>query len=141
MRGGDISNETPARVVVTQDTFLVRTPVVAKQSFMDKVMGREPETKDEISFNEQMLGRLWWFASKHGKILELAGIGMTKDEVETLIADLDNYGTNPFNYAKAYESPSDLVRQLPYRPEITSVIDIPQRALRYGSWYLDLGRV
>ena len=55
--------------------------------------------------------------------------------------DLDNLGTNPFRYAKAHRVVADLVAELPYRNELLCVIDIPTRALRYGSRYFDLGRV
>jgi hypothetical protein len=61
--------------------------------------------------------------------------------MEDFMEDLDNLGTNPFNYAKAYKVIADLVAELPYRNELVCVIDIPSRALRYGSWYYDLGRV
>jgi hypothetical protein len=59
--------------------------------------------------------------------------------MDEILEDLDNLGTNPFNYAKAYNVVADLVAELPYRPEVKNVIDIPERGLRYGHWYLDLG--
>ena len=34
---------------------------------------------------------------------------------------------------------ADLVAELAYRPELKHVIDIPERGLRYGHWYLDMG--
>jgi hypothetical protein len=59
--------------------------------------------------------------------------------MDEVLEDLDNLGTNPFNYSKAYRVPADLVAELPYRPELKHVIDIPERGLRYGHWYLDMG--
>ena len=77
----------------------------------------------------------------NGFILELAGFGFSQDEMDEFMDDLDNLGTNPFRYAKAYKVVADLVAELPYRNELVCVIDIPPRALRYGSRYYDLGRV
>jgi hypothetical protein len=135
MQGGDLSNEIPKRSLVTVDTFISRMPRIKK------VLGLIPIADEEVSYDRIMLQRFWYFAAKHGRVLELAGIGYTKKEIDSVMDDLDNLGTNPFNYASVYESPSDLVRLLPYRPEVMSVIDIPSRALRYGSYYFDLGRV
>lgn len=135
MQGGDLSNEIPSRTLVTADTFISRLPK------LKKVMGLFNVADEEVSYDRIMLQRFWYFSSKHGRVLELACIGMSQKEVDIVMSDLDNLGTNPFNYASGYESPSDIVRLLPYRPEVVSVVDIPQRALRYGSYYFDLGRV
>ena len=135
MQGGDLSNEIPKRTLVTVETFTQRLPR------LKKLFGLLTVQDDEISYDRVMLQRFWYFAAKNGRILELAGLGMSKKQLDEVMDDLDNLGTNPFNYASVYESPSDLVRLLPYRPEVMSVIDIPSRALRYGSYYFDLGRV
>jgi len=52
--------------------------------------------------------------------------------------DLDNLGTNPFNYYHAYPVVADFVAELPYRPELKGVVDIPERGLRYGSKYINI---
>ena len=58
--------------------------------------------------------------------------------MDSVEEDLNNLGTNPFNYSKAYRAPADLVAELPYRPELKHVVDIAERGMRYGHWYLDL---
>ena len=76
--------------------------------------------------------------------LNLAGkTDVTKqviEEMDEVLEDLDNLGTNPFNYALAYPVVADLIAELPYRPELKGVVDIPSRALRYGSKFIDVGR-
>jgi len=37
--------------------------------------------------------------------------------------------------------PEELVSELPWRPDLKGVIDLPDRALMYGSRYLDLARM
>jgi hypothetical protein len=132
MRGGQLSNAIPRRVLVTTEVFIIRTPTIKK------VLGLIPVAGEDVEYNRIALNKLWWFGSKNEILLEVAGIGFTEKETEQLMSDLDNAGTNPFNYAHAYESVSDLVRHLPYRPEVYKVMDIPSRALRYGSWYMGL---
>lgn len=134
MRGGDISNEVPLRVIVTLDCILDRSPTVKK------VLG-VPVFGEETNYNRQSLSLFWRFAEKHGYRLELVGFGYSKKEMEEVFEDLDNLGTNPFNYVNRYNSVADLVAELPYRPELRGVVDIPSRGLRYGSKFLDVGRM
>jgi len=134
MRNGDISNEVPQRVVVTLDCILDRKPTVKK------VLGI-PVFEEESQYNRQSLSLFWRFADKYGYTLELVGFGYSKKEMEEVFEDLNNLGTNPFNYVNRYNSVADLVGELPYRPELKGVVDIPSRGLRYGSKYLEMGRL
>jgi hypothetical protein len=133
MKGGDISNEIPLRVAVALDCIIDRRPV------SKKVLGI-PVFSEESTYNRQSLSLFWHFAEKHGYRLELVGFGYTQKEMDEVLEDLDNLGTNPFNYALAYPVVADLIAELPYRPELKGVVDIPSRALRYGSKFIDVGR-
>ena len=132
MKGGDISNEVPLRVVVTLDCILDRGIKITK------VLGI-PVPKEEATYNRAALSNFWRFANKYDYTLELVGFDFSQKEMDDVLEDLDNLGTNPFNYAKSYNVVADLVAELPYRPELKHVIDIPERAMRYGHWYLDTG--
>jgi len=132
MRGGDISNEVPPRIVVTLDCILDKRPNVKK------VLGI-PVFSEESTYNRQQLSFFWRFAEKFSYRLELVGFGYSQKEMDEVLEDLDNIGTNPFNYAVAYPGVADLVAELPYRPELYGVVDIPERGLRYGSKYIDTG--
>jgi len=132
LKGGDLSNEVPLRVAVTLDCIIDRRPV------LKKVLGISiPD--EEITYNRQALAYFWRFAEKNYYVMELVGFGYTQKEMDEVLEDLDNLGTNPFNYAKSYNVVADLVAELPYRPELKNVIDIPERGLRYGHWYLEQG--
>lgn len=131
MRGGDISNEVPLRVAVTLDC------IIDRRAKITKVLGI-PVPSEEVTYNRMSLAMFWRFANTHGYILELIGYGYSQKEMDEVLEDLNNLGTNPFNYAKAYNVPADLVAELPYRPELKHVVDIAERGLRYGHWYLDL---
>lgn len=132
MRGGDISNEVPQRVLVTLDCVIDRTPGVSK------VLGI-PVFKEEVNYNRQSLSLFWRFAEKMGYVLELVGFDYSEKDMAQVMEDLDNLGTNPFNYSSRYNVVADLVAELPYRPEVKGVVDIPSRGLRYGSWFIDMG--
>jgi hypothetical protein len=134
MRGGDISNEVPLRVAVTLDCIIDRRPTIKK------VLG-VPVVGEETTYNRQSLSLFWRFAEKYGYSLELIGFGYTPKEMKEVLEDLDNLGTNPFNYANAYNVVADLVAELPYRPELKGVVDIPSRGLRYGSKFIEMGRL
>lgn len=135
MQGGDISNQVPGRAIVVVDCILDRETVV------DKVLGFINVPREEVRYNMQALAQFWRFSAKMGYSMELVGYGFSQKEMDQVLEDLDNLGTNPFNYAKAFNVVADLVAQLPYRPEVVCVVDVPERALRYGRWFLDLARV
>jgi hypothetical protein len=132
LKGGDISNGIPLRVVVTLDCIIDRKPT------FKRVLG-VPVVGEEVSYNRQALSLFWRFADKYGYSMELVGFDMSTKEMQQVQEDLDNLGTNPFNYYLRYNVVADLVAELPYRPELVGVVDIPSRALRYGSKFINLG--
>jgi hypothetical protein len=131
MKGGDISNEVPPRIAVAIDCIIDRSPT------FKKVLGI-PVFGEEVTYNRQSLSLFWRFAEKYTYRLELVGFGYTQKEMDRVQEDLDNLGTNPFNYYIAYNVVADLVAELPYRPELYGVVDIPERGLRYGSKYINI---
>ena len=120
------------RVLVTLDCLLVR------ETKINKVLGISVPYI-ETTYNRQALAHFWRFRDTHGYVLELVGFELSQSSMDNVLEDLDNIGTNPFNYVCAYNVVADLVAELPYRPEVKYVIDIPDRALRYGHWYLEEG--
>jgi hypothetical protein len=131
MKGGDISNEVPLRVAVALDCIIDRSPT------FKKVLGI-PIVGEQVTYNRQSLSLFWRFAEKYEYRLELVGFGYTQKEMDRVQEDLDNLGTNPFNYYHAYPVVADFVAELPYRPELKGVVDIPERGLRYGSKYINI---
>jgi hypothetical protein len=63
MRGGDISNEIPFRVLVTLDCILDRRAKITK------VLGI-PVASEEVTYNRQALSQFWRFAEKYSFRLE-----------------------------------------------------------------------
>ena len=139
MINGDISNETPPRIIVAID--------VVVQSELEKtknVFGKPKVTRKVTSLNNAPLSRLWNAAFKFGLAVELAAFhdeGWAQEDIDKLMARLDNRGGNPFNYAELYDSFHDLVSELPYRANLRAVIDTSGQVARYGSWGLDLANL
>lgn len=131
MKNGDISNELAFRVLVTTDVF-VQNQIQMEKKF--KIFSI-PKVKQEIS--RQMLSHLYLYTTRQGVTLELASFDMDEKELNGFMDKLDYLGTNPFRYYTAYESIEHLIAELPYRPEVKGVLDIPSRQLRYGHWGLD----
>ena len=139
MINGDISNETPPRIIVTID--------VVVQSEVEKtknVFGKPKLTRKVTTLNNAPLSRLWNASFKFGLAVELAAFsedGWTQEHVDKLMTRLDNRGGNPFNYAELYDTFHDLVDELPYRANLRAVIDTSGQVARYGSWGLDLANL
>lgn len=136
MMNGDISNETPPRIIVVIDVA-VESDINEERRLL---LGNKL-TRRVLGLNNPVLSMLWNKSYQYGLAIELAAFEddlWTQDHIDKLMDRLDNRGGNPFNYAELYPSISDFVGELPYRANLKGVIDIPERLLRYGSWGLDL---
>jgi hypothetical protein len=131
MLGNDLSNAMPGRILVTID--------VISDEYEDtkKVLGIVPVKTKRKDYNRLVLSHLYLYTTKRGVTLELISFDHTEKEMVELMLYLDKIGTNPFRYGTSYKSVDKVVEELPLRPEVIGVIDIPSRLLRYGRWGLD----
>ena len=130
MQNGDISNALPKRVLVTTD-------VIADVYDEKKRVLGIPRVKKRVEYNRLVLSHLYMVTLRRGWTMELVSFSHSEKELADVVLYLDKFGTNPFRYATAYKNIDKLVDELPYRPEVIGVIDMPQRLLRYGRWGLD----
>jgi hypothetical protein len=135
VRNGDISNELPRRILVVSDIFLTVELTVKKRL---KIF---PVPKVDKKIRRDILSYLYLYTTKQGVTLELVSYDLSDDDLSQTVDMLDSMGTNPFRYFSAYESVNHLVSELPYRPEVVGVLDIPTRLLRYGHWGLDFNKL
>lgn len=135
MYKGDISNQIPKRVIVNLDVF---TNIETK---VRKVLGMIPVQDEEESYDRVVLSRLFNFQDKTGYTLELVSFDKTQKQLDKIVLEIDTYGTNPFRYSKSYKSLNELVKELPYRPEVLGVLDLPARLLAYGHWGMDYSQI
>lgn len=138
MRGGDISNETPFRIIVLADV-VAETEEVTQRKFLSK------ETTLKVkNINKTAVYQLWMITNKYGLSVELAGIeenGWDLSALDRIMEILDRRGGNPFNIAQIYSTTQELVDDLPYRINLKGVVDLPTRNAMYGSWGVDLERL
>jgi hypothetical protein len=138
VKGGDISNETPSRLIVLAEV-IAETEEVTERKFLSKSTSLKLK-----NINKQTVYQLWMLTDKYGLSVELAGIeeeGWEQSSLDRIMEILDRRGGNPFNFAQTYITTQELVDDLPYRINLKGVIDIPTRILRYGSWGVDLERL
>jgi hypothetical protein len=138
VRGGDISNETPFRIIVLADVVTEREEVTER-----KLLSKVTSLKLK-NINKTEVYQLWMLANKYGLAVELAGIeedGWDQSSLDKVMDILDRRGGNPFNTAQLYITTQELVDDLPYRINLKGVVDLPTRNARYGSWGIDLNRL
>lgn len=136
MKGGDISNETSPRIIVTIDVVVESELIENKRLLRSDVLERKVK-----SLNHLALSQLWNVANKYGLSVELAGFESelwSQEDLDKLMDKLDRRGGNPFNYAELYTDIDDFVGELPYRSNLKGIIDLPQRVMRYGSMGIEL---
>jgi hypothetical protein len=139
MKGGDISNETPPRIIVNVDVVCSSEMMETKTFFKGTT-----KTRKVTGIYNSVLSKLWMLGNKHGLSVELAGIATedwTSEHLQKLMDRLDNRGGNPFNYSELYDDLEHLISELPYRANLKGVIDIRERVARYGSWGIELNNL
>jgi len=134
--GGDISNETPPRIIVNIDV-VVRSDIDEQRRLL---LGNKLDRR-VLGLNNAQLSLLWNKSYQYGLAIELAAFSdelWTQEHLDKLMSRLDSRGGNPFNYAELYENISDFISELPYRANLKGVVDIDERVARYGSWGIEL---
>jgi hypothetical protein len=135
MERGDISNSFPQRILIHLDV------ITAKVDEKVRIMGLIPKTRTRVVFDRLALNRMWNLSSRLGVSLELFDVDCDQSDMDEVDATLDRGGLNPFRACVAYSTVQQLISDLPFRPEVLGVADVPERAFRYGSKYFDLSRV
>ena len=137
MINGDISNETPPRIIVMMD-------VVAEVTFEESRKGLRKIVTPKVKWKKENLSHLWSISYKFGLAIELAGIaeeGWTEDLLSSMMDKLDNRGGNPFNYSWVYDDLQELIDELPYKSNFKGIIANPGTVARFGSWGIEIQNI
>jgi hypothetical protein len=135
MRGGDISNETPPRIIVVIDV-VCESVIKEERKFL-----RGTQFRTYSKLNNLALSELWRLSDRYGLSVELAAFEdelWTQESIDAFVDKLERRGGNPFNYAELYVNIEDFIGDLPYRNNLKGVIDLQSRVARYGSWGIEL---
>jgi hypothetical protein len=124
MQGGDISNDSTRRIIVTWEA--ITDEHVAPRRFLGITTGMTMER----SLNPTALLTLWRYTDRQPATVELACFDDA--DVDKRMEMLDRIGSNPFRYVVNYDSIDFLVATLAYRPDVIAVIDVPENTARYG---------
>lgn len=138
MINGDISNETPPRLIVAIDV-VAKSDLEEAKGFLNRGMKRT-----NIIPNNVALSHLWNISDKFGLSVELAAYKdevWTQEDLDAFMDRLDRRGANPFNYAELYINIDDFIADMPYRPNLKGVVDLRERVMRYGSYGIELNNL
>lgn len=139
MKGGDISNESPPRIIVNIDVVATSEIGETRKSFL-----RSTTERQVLKLNNTELSHLWTLSMKYGLSVELAAFKdelWTQELLEELMERLERRGGNPFNYAEMYNNIDDFISELPYRNNLKGVVDLRERVARYGSYGIELNNL
>ena len=126
MYKGDISNEIPKRLIVTYEALTQQSEIPRK------VLGIPAGTTTRRQFDRLVLNQLWRYSNRFAMNIEMVKFGVGEDEAEKRLNALDTFGTSAVNYSSVYHDLAELISDLPYRPEVVGVVDIPENQARYG---------
>lgn len=133
MKNGDLSNESPKRILVSLD-YVALPPDPTMMNRVRRKLGKH--LCDRYTVLPATLADLWRISGRYGVHMELVAVGIEARELDAFVDRLDAGQAHPFTHHQAYPTLQDLIATLPYRPEVLGVIDEPQRGLRYGHWYM-----
>jgi hypothetical protein len=139
MKGGDISNESPPRIIVNIDVVASSEVGEVRKNFL-----RTTTERQVLKLNNMELSHLWNISMKYGLSVELAAFKSelwTQDLLNEFMEKLERRGGNPFNYAELYNDIEDFIAELPYRNNLKGVVDLRERVARYGSYGIELNNL
>lgn len=131
MQGNDIAGFFSPRILVHTDVVLDYVEETTK------VLGLFPRKHSIRVPNKVAMAHLWRLSTRANVLLELISEEPQRF-LDDMMEQMDERGSNPFRYTEGSIDIPMLVRDLAYRPEVIGVIDLPARALMYGSHFLDL---
>lgn len=125
---GDISNDLVQGWMVTLDALTNGSVKVPKKSWR-----RNWDTvARETPIDTLNLGRLWQASNKYGLRFECVVFDQPQDYVDAIEKHLDRLGAHPITYVTGYSSRKSLLKSLPFRPDISGVVDTREHALFWG---------
>lgn len=134
MMGGDISNYSPALVMVHVDVIAPRkVEEVRRLGGLIRSTKKQPRrvnlrTANALYRNSQTF---------RGVSLECFDFDVEDpDDFLSVERFLDRKGINPFRYFERYDSIQEVIRQSAYLPNLMGIVDVPERGLRYGSKFM-----
>lgn len=135
MKNGDISNSTPIRILVNYDFIInkMEEKKVERKWFKDKEVITEVDVLDRV-----VLNKLWLLTDRIGCVLEL--FVPSNISIKDLETNMENV-VNPFTSIVKIGSLYDIVKTLPYRPDVQGVIDHDDKTLVYGSKFFHMSKV
>jgi hypothetical protein len=89
----------------------------------------------------RVLSLLWRWSGSLGVRLELVFIGDLAMDAPAMWDALERSSANPFNDWHAMETLNRVISDLPYRPDLLGIIDIPSRSAAYGGRGLTLANI
>jgi hypothetical protein len=119
-------------VLVHLDVVRLRETVMEKRFF--GLIKRETEQR---YYDKLVLNALYRYAFKSGVSLEVFSPEASEKDMDLIMDELDKTGVNPFRRARIAPTLRDVVTSLPMEPNTLGVIDLPERGLVYGSWWID----
>lgn len=134
MKNGDLSNESPKRVLVSLD-YVALPPDPTMMNRVRRKLGRA-SLDQQYKILPATIANLWRIAGRYGVYMELFAVGVEPRVLDAFVDRLDQGQAHPFTHHQTYPDLGDLVSTLPYRPEVIGVMDVPERGLRYGGWFM-----
>lgn len=139
MQGGDISNEVPARIAITEAMLLTDIKAEKTPRFLRKT--RIELTVSELPIDRSMLARTWQYSRRQGVSWELVIIGRPAGWGDALLERLNQEGMHAIARVLPYDSYTEFARDLSWRSYLIGVVDAHPRHLMYGGRYIDPGQV
>ena len=119
-------------MLVHLDVVRLRETVTTKKFF-----GLIKKDVEQRYYDKLILNALYRYGFQTNVTLEVFNPGASEKDMEVVMDELDKTGVNPFRRARIAPTLRDVVSSLPMEPHTLGVIDLPERGLMYGSFWID----
>lgn len=130
MKNGDLSNAPTYRYWVAAEVVFVKDEHSEehKSGWFSKMIRQKVAWTPDL----RVLSHLWRWSGALGARIELVFYGDMASDAVFLWDLLEKTAANPFNDWHVMESPTDVQKMLPFRPDLMGIIDLPERSAFYG---------
>jgi hypothetical protein len=141
MQGGDISNEVPTRIAITEAMLLDDIEAERTPRFLRRRPDKMRQVVKALPIDRSMLARTWQYSNRNGVSWELLMVGRPPGWGDLLLDRLNDEGMHAIARTIPYDTYHDIGRDLAWRSYLIGVVDAAERRLIYGGRYLDPGRI
>lgn len=136
MQRGELSNAIVPRWLFTLDAMTDGQPLPTKRLWRSW-----EDIAREAPVPRKVLGAIWAFYQRTTITCAVVVFGMPDAFCDALLERFDRQGIHPIRFVEPYASREALSHELAFRPDVQTVVDLPEYAWQWGGRGMSIAEV